>query len=51
VGINHLGHFLLSDLLLPKMNKESGRIVVTASGGKSRQTALVHGNLGWFIRK
>ena len=35
VGINHLGHFLLSDLLLPKINKQNGRIVVTASGGKS----------------
>jgi protochlorophyllide reductase len=36
VGINHLGHFYLSDLLLPKINKQSGRIVVTASGGKFR---------------
>lgn len=34
VGTNHLGHFYLNDLLLPKINKQRGRIVVTASGGK-----------------
>eukprot|EP00550_Attheya_septentrionalis_P000506 CAMPEP_0198282228 /NCGR_PEP_ID=MMETSP1449-20131203/2072_1 /TAXON_ID=420275 /ORGANISM="Attheya septentrionalis, Strain CCMP2084" /LENGTH=441 /DNA_ID=CAMNT_0043978393 /DNA_START=140 /DNA_END=1465 /DNA_ORIENTATION=+ len=32
VGTNHLGHFYLNQLLLPMMNKNTGRIVVTASG-------------------
>ena len=32
VGTNHLGHFYLNNLLLPLINKECGRIVVTASG-------------------
>lgn len=32
VGTNHLGHFYLNQLLLPMMNKSTGRIVVTASG-------------------
>lgn len=32
MGTNHFGHFYLNHLLLPKMNADSGRIVVTASG-------------------
>jgi hypothetical protein len=32
VGTNHLGHFYLNHLLLPKVNQNAGRIVVTASG-------------------
>eukprot|EP00579_Thalassiosira_antarctica_P005718 CAMPEP_0201885240 /NCGR_PEP_ID=MMETSP0902-20130614/18374_1 /ASSEMBLY_ACC=CAM_ASM_000551 /TAXON_ID=420261 /ORGANISM="Thalassiosira antarctica, Strain CCMP982" /LENGTH=432 /DNA_ID=CAMNT_0048414371 /DNA_START=26 /DNA_END=1324 /DNA_ORIENTATION=- len=32
VGTNHLGHFYLHQKLLPLINKDSGRIVVTASG-------------------
>ena len=32
VGTNHMGHFYLNHLLLPLINKDSGRIVVTASG-------------------
>ncbi|KAL7552210.1 hypothetical protein ACHAWF_018094 [Thalassiosira exigua] len=31
VGTNHLGHFYLNHLLLPLVEKERGRIVVTAS--------------------
>ena len=31
VGINHFGHFYLNHLLLPKVNKNGGKIVVTAS--------------------
>lgn len=32
VGTNHFGHFALNKLLLPKVNTDGGRIVVTASG-------------------
>lgn len=32
VGTNHIGHFALNKLLLPMMNRNNGRIVVTASG-------------------
>lgn len=32
VGTNHLGHFYLNSLLLPKVKRNTGRIVVTASG-------------------
>ena len=31
VGTNHLGHFYLNHLLMPLINKDTGRIVVTAS--------------------
>lgn len=57
VGTNHLGHFYLNHLLLPKVNKESGRIVVTASsvhdpaspGGKQGKAATL-GDLKGFER-
>lgn len=32
VGVNHAGHFLLTHLMVPRMTKSNGRIVVTASG-------------------
>jgi protochlorophyllide reductase len=32
VGTNHFGHFYLHQLLLPRVQKQGGRIVVTASG-------------------
>mmetsp|Transcript_29137 Transcript_29137/g.58132 ORF Transcript_29137/g.58132 Transcript_29137/m.58132 type:complete len:454 (-) Transcript_29137:18-1379(-) len=32
VGTNHLGHFYLNHLMMPLIEKEGGRIVVTASG-------------------
>jgi protochlorophyllide reductase len=32
VGTNHFGHFALNKLLLPSMNRDNGKIVVTASG-------------------
>jgi protochlorophyllide reductase len=55
VGTNHLGHFYLNHLLLPKVNKETGRIVVTASsvhdpespGGKQGMAASL-GDLKGF---
>jgi protochlorophyllide reductase len=49
VGVNHLGHFYLHHLILPLINKENGRIVVTASsvhdpdspGGAQGKTATL----------
>ena len=49
IGVNHLGHFYLNHLLMPLMNKETGRIVVTASsvhdpdspGGAQGKTATL----------
>jgi NAD(P)-dependent dehydrogenase (short-subunit alcohol dehydrogenase family) len=32
VGVNYLGHFYLTHLLLPKVEPKGGRVVVTASG-------------------
>lgn len=32
VGTNHLGHFYLCNMILPQVKKNTGRIVVTASG-------------------
>jgi protochlorophyllide reductase len=57
VGTNHLGHFYLNHLLLPKVNKQDGKIVVTASGvhdpespgGKQGKLATL-GNLEGFER-
>lgn len=57
VGTNHLGHFYLHHKLLPMINKESGRIVVTASsvhdpdspGGAQGEKATL-GNLEGFER-
>ncbi len=31
IGVNHLGHFYLNNLIMPLINKDTGRIVVTAS--------------------
>jgi len=52
IGVNHLGHFYLNHLLMPYINKDTGRIVVTASsvhdpdspGGAQGKTATL-GNL------
>jgi hypothetical protein len=57
VGTNHLGHFYLNHLLLPKIETSSGKIVVTASGvhdpespgGAQGKTATL-GNLEGFER-
>jgi protochlorophyllide reductase len=57
VGINHLGHFYLHNLLLPKIHPDNGRIVITASavhdpdspGGAQGKKATL-GNLDGFIR-
>jgi protochlorophyllide reductase len=57
VGTNHLGHFYLHNLLLPKIQPKTGRIVITASavhdpdspGGAQGKTATL-GNLEGFIR-
>lgn len=57
VGTNHLGHFYLNHFLLPKVNPNGGRIVVTASsvhdpksaGGKVGMTASL-GDLQGFER-
>jgi protochlorophyllide reductase len=57
VGTNHLGHFYLNNLLLPKIQSDTGRIVITASavhdpdspGGAQGKTATL-GNLEGFLR-
>jgi protochlorophyllide reductase len=57
VGTNHLGHFYLNNLLLPKVQPNTGRIVITASavhdpdspGGAQGKTATL-GNLEGFLR-
>ncbi len=40
IATNHIGHFLLVNRLLSSVNKDSGRIVFTASGGKSQNTII-----------
>ncbi|KAL3931031.1 MAG: hypothetical protein SGARI_004310, partial [Bacillariaceae sp.] len=57
VGINHLGHFFLHNQLFPKINKDTGKVVITASGvhdpespgGAQGKTATL-GNLEGLIR-
>lgn len=49
IGTNHLGHFYLNNLIMPMINKDGGRIVVTASsvhdpdspGGAQGETATL----------
>mmetsp|Transcript_13201 Transcript_13201/g.22214 ORF Transcript_13201/g.22214 Transcript_13201/m.22214 type:complete len:452 (-) Transcript_13201:94-1449(-) len=49
IGTNHLGHFYLNNLMMPLINKDTGRIVVTASsvhdpdspGGAQGKTATL----------
>ncbi|KAG7347498.1 light-dependent protochlorophyllide oxido-reductase [Nitzschia inconspicua] len=58
VGTNHLGHFYLQSLLLPKIRPDTGKIVITASavhdpdspGGAQGKLATL-GNLEGFIRQ
>jgi protochlorophyllide reductase len=57
VGTNHFGHFYLHNKIFPKIQKDSGRIVITASavhdpdspGGAQGKTATL-GNLEGLIR-
>lgn len=57
MGTNHFGHFYLNHLLLNKINRDTGRIVVTASsvhdpespGGAQGRTATL-GNLEGLTR-
>ena len=57
VGINHFGHFYLHQLINDKINKESGKIVVTASSvhdpdspGGAQGIPATLGNLEGLIR-
>ena len=55
-GINHLGHFLLTHLLLPKIEatakaKTEARIIMVSSGAHKRTEGIHFDDLQWTKRK